>query len=330
MKTNVLYNRALLLVPLLLLFIAACTDKAKDDEISDYRQAMRDFVIGISQYAKAQHPDFVVIPQNGIELISQNPDYPESLNTQYLDAIDGLGQEDLNYGYNEDDEPTPVVEITYMNTFLQLAKNAGKTILVTDYCSSLSYMDHSFNANYNSGYISFAADHRGLDNIPAYPADVYRENSFVVDTLSKAKNFLYLIDPSAYSSKHEFISAVRSKNYDLLIMDLFLNDSTSFTVAEIDSLRLKNNFGKRMVICYMSIGEAENYRYYWKSSWSSKKPDWLREENPDWEGNYKVEYWNSSWQKIIYGNSDSYLDKILNAGFDGVYLDIIDAFEYFE
>ena len=30
------------------------------------------------------------------------------------------------------------------------------------------------------------------------------------------------------------------------------------------------------------------------------------------------------------GSPDAYLDRILAAGFDGVYLDIIDAFEYFE
>ena len=52
--------------------------------------------------------------------------------------------------------------------------------------------------------------------------------------------------------------------------------------------------------------------------------------SPDWEGNYKVRYWEEDWQAIIYGDADSYLQKILDAGFDGVYLDIIDAFEYFE
>ena len=41
-------------------------------------------------------------------------------------------------------------------------------------------------------------------------------------------------------------------------------------------------------------------------------------------------YWNEDWQKIIYKNNDSYLNKILEANFDGVYLDIIDGFEYFE
>ena len=80
----------------------------------------------------------------------------------------------------------------------------------------------------------------------------------------------------------------------------------------------------------MSIGEAEDYRYYWQTDWTSTKPDWIEAENPDWEGNYKVKYWETEWQNIIYGDSDSYLDKIISVGFNGVYLDIIDAFEYFE
>ncbi|MEE8372615.1 MAG: endo alpha-1,4 polygalactosaminidase [Dehalococcoidia bacterium] len=83
-------------------------------------------------------------------------------------------------------------------------------------------------------------------------------------------------------------------------------------------------------IAYMSIGEAEDYRYYWQEEWGSSSPSWLAEENPDWTGNYKVRYWDPVWQRIIYREDDSYLRKILDAGFDGVYLDIIDAFEYFE
>ena len=69
------------------------------------------------------------------------------------------------------------------------------------------------------------------------------------------------------------------------------------TLQSLARLKTKKNGGKRLLICYMSIGEAEDYRWY--------------------------------WQEIIYG-TDGYLSKILNAGFDGVYLDIIDAFEYFE
>ncbi len=56
----------------------------------------------------------------------------------------------------------------------------------------------------------------------------------------------------------------------------------------------------------------------------------LAEKNPHWKGNYVVKYWDVDWQKIITGNDGLYQKKILDAGFDGAYLDIIDAFEYFE
>ena len=57
-------------------------------------------------------------------------------------------------------------------------------------------------------------------------------------------------------------------------------------------------------------------------------PPWLGRSNPDWLDNYKVRFWDPGWQKIIYGTPDSYLDKIIADGYDGVYLDIIDAYEY--
>lgn len=99
---------------------------------------------------------------------------------------------------------------------------------------------------------------------------------------------------------------------------------------DFNQLKLKNNGGKRLIISYMSIGEAEDYRYYWSDTWKVGNPYWIEAENPDWEGNYKVKYWESEWQNIIYGNNDSYLKKIIDSNFDGAYLDIIDAFEYFE
>jgi cysteinyl-tRNA synthetase, unknown class len=104
----------------------------------------------------------------------------------------------------------------------------------------------------------------------------------------------------------------------------------AFTLADIEQLKTKQNGGQRLVVCYLSIGEAEDYRYYWQEAWSSSHPDWLELENPNWEGNYKVQYWAQGWQEIIFGNDSSYLKRIVAAEFDGVYLDIVDAFEYFE
>ncbi len=313
-------------------FISICIASCNSDDEFDpvYRQKMREFVSGISQYARSYQPGFLVIPQNGIEIITDNGESDGPLNNAYMQAIDGHGQEDLLYGYINDNEPTPAEDAEYLQSFLDVSKASGKVILVTDYCYDENFIDNSYNTNDLKSYVSFAADHRELDNIPSYPLQPYHTNADSIESLAQVQNFLYLINPVNFASKKEFIHAVTQTNYDLLIMDLFFNETTQFTRAEIDQIRAKANGGKRLVICYMSIGEAEDYRYYWQSSWEDQDPDWLDGENPDWEGNYKVKYWEKEWQDIIFGNGESYTKKIINADFDGVYLDIIEAYEYYE
>lgn len=87
-------------------------------------------------------------------------------------------------------------------------------------------------------------------------------------------------------------------------------------------------------VAYLSIGEAEDYRFYWDSGWveapggndfTESAPVWLGHTNPEWEGNYKVRYWDPDWRE---GVLQPYLDRIIGQGFQGVYLDIIDGFDY--
>lgn len=311
---------------LILTILALCSCKKSDKNV-DFRQEMRNFVIAISNEAKTHKSNFLIIPQNGIELICTEDDSSSSLAASYLEAIDGHGQEDLFYGYDADDRATKSKDTQYLLDYLTRSHNAGNVILVTDYCSTSAKVADSYTKNAQNDFVSFAANSRSLDQIPT---TIYNENADKIEKFSQVRNFLYLINPEKYTKKSEFISAVCATNYDLLIMDLFFQDNTTFSADEIEQLRQKANGGKRLVVCYMSIGEAEDYRYYWKNEWKTNRPSWLAKENPAWKGNYKVRYWDPEWQRIIFGTTDSYLTRILNANFDGVYLDIIDAFDYFE
>ncbi len=123
------------------------------------------------------------------------------------------------------------------------------------------------------------------------------------------------------------LNELTASPFDLLVIDYSRDGSDFECFTREDIAVLKNSKrGGRLVLAYISIGEAESYRFYWKKSWKRDRPVWLDRENPDWDENFKVNYWNPGWKKIIFG----YLDKILAAGFDGVYLDIIDAYEYYE
>ena len=314
-----------------LLFAIVCDGGSNTNSSTtrDYRQDMRDFIQAISAYGEENIPNFIIIPQNGQEIVTQYGEEDGAPATEYLNAIDGVGREDLFYGYDNDNKPTPEGEKNYMIAFLDICEQYGIEVLTTDYCSSYDKVDDSYTYNQAKNYISFASPQRELNVIPDYPSEPYNVNSFDIQSLANSKNFLYLINPENFATKQDFISAVSQTDYDIIIMDCFFNNE-EFTASEINSLKTKKNSGIRIVISYMSIGEVEDYRYYWQDSWINSPPSWLEDENPDWEGNYKVRYWDKDWQSIIYGNDNSYLKKIINAGFDGVYLDIIDAFEYFE
>ncbi len=321
--------RSLLFLLVSVFFLCSCQATVPEETAIDYRYEMRQFVEKISSYARAVDPNFIIIPQNGQELLVQGEDSQSEIDQQYIDSINGIGREDLFYGYTKDDIATdPAVTDAWLESLI-LARDEGLAVLVIDYCATPNNVDISYSRSAELGFLSFAADRRELDAIPVYPAFPFSENDAVIETLQQAHNFLYLINPAQYSSKEEFIDAITATNYDLLVMDLYFNDE-AFTTEEVEQLRQKANGGSRPVLCYMSIGEAEDYRSYWQSEWNENPPGWLLEENPNWAGNYRVRYWNEEWQALITGSAGSYLGSILEAGFDGIYLDLVDAFWEFE
>jgi cysteinyl-tRNA synthetase len=111
---------------------------------------------------------------------------------------------------------------------------------------------------------------------------------------------------------------VAQSSADLVVIDLFRDDG-AFTRAQVEQMQRKPDGSRRVVLSYMSIGEAEDYRWYWPHRSSA----WLGAENSKWRGNYGVRFWHADWQQIIF----EYTDKIVAAGFDGVYLDKVDEFE---
>jgi len=156
--------------------------------------------------------------------------------------------------------------------------------------------------------------------------------------------FLAAADDVVVAERSKSLAAVRRFGYqlqkldvkeaaaapaDLLIVDPE-RDGGRLTAAQVAQLQKKPDGGKRLVLAYLSVGEAEDYRPYWKKEWQQKPPAWLGPENPQWKGNFKVRYWDPDWQAIILGRPEAPLERIVADGYDGVYLDIIDGFEFWE
>ena len=168
------------------------------------------------------------------------------------------------------------------------------------------------------------------------------ENSFTERTVTGFRPLYQL-----QNAEPETIAAT---SFDVVIMDYSIDGSESGRYSPSDIRLLKGGdqgtgdrstgdrsaggrrSGGRELLAYLSIGEAEDYRSYFQSSWVSligkrptkRAPCWLGKTNPDWKGNFKVQYWSADWQQIVL----DYLDRIIDDGFDGVYLDIVDAYEY--
>lgn len=116
----------------------------------------------------------------------------------------------------------------------------------------------------------------------------------------------------AYQLQNAAIAALAASKYDLLVID---NNQKPENIQKLKP---------KIVIGYISLGEAEDYRPYWKSSWHSKPPTWLGKENKSWRGNYTVkQFWHPEWWEI----TKTILDDVINKGFDGVAIDKVDVFD---
>ena len=284
----------------------------------DSPKKMQDFVINISKYTRKFDTNFIIIPQNGEELAYTNGDISKKPNENYLKAIDGFGIEELFY--NETFKPNE-----YRIGILQKLKDQ-KTILVSEFVNDSSFVKDAQNKNENEGFISFIRTKENY-HYSIIPEKIHHENNNDISSLKEVKNFLYLINNSNFYSKSKFLEAISNTNYDLIFIDLYHN-GVLFKKEEIEKLKQKKNGGKRLVVCYMNIGAAEKYRNYWKRDWTLGNPSWLKKKYDGYDNEFWVEYWNKDWQKIIYGNDDSYAKKIIDAGFNGIYLDNIEAYYF--
>lgn len=170
----------------------------------------------------------------------------------------------------------------------------------------------------------------------------------------------------AYQLQNYDFRALAASTADVLVVDYSINGDENNPISEsaVRRLQRKGDGTRRIVLAYLSIGEAEEYRFYWNKDWietdakdaaadapgaaagvpvtqspepakparwlSPTAPVWLGDENESWSGNFAVKYWEPGWQDLIVGTGgSSYLDRILAAGFDGVYLDRVDAFYEF-
>jgi cysteinyl-tRNA synthetase len=123
----------------------------------------------------------------------------------------------------------------------------------------------------------------------------------------------------------ETFDQIITADYDMVVLDFIPSvvGDEDYPMTEVLT-RLHDT--DKLVLAYIDIGEAESYRVYWEDNWRVGNPDWIVGEDPDgWAENYPVAFWNADWQ-ALWLEEDGLLDQIGAVGFDGVYLDWIEAY----
>ena len=99
-------------------------DKVDEFEEMGHRGDMVEFVSRIAARAKSQRPDFLVISQNGDDLL---PD------VRFRGAIDGFAREDLFYGEASDGKRNSASSIRESVKRLKMLSAEGKPVFVVEY-----------------------------------------------------------------------------------------------------------------------------------------------------------------------------------------------------
>ncbi|HEC21690.1 MAG TPA: hypothetical protein ENI95_02095 [Chloroflexi bacterium] len=144
------------------------------------------------------------------------------------------------------------------------------------------------------------------------------------ERLQAVTHWLYLINVNL---EPETVEQIAASDYDMVVLDFIPSeeDNADYPMADVIA-QLHSAPHPKIVIAYIDIGEAESYRTYWQPGWRVGDPVWIAGEDPDgWAENYPVAYWYDEWKAIWLGE-DGVLQAILDAGFDGVYLDWIEAY----
>ena len=150
------------------------------------------------------------------------------------------------------------------------------------------------------------------------------------------------------------VDALADSHYDMLVLEPTRTDwssddkyfDTKGMVERLKNTKASDGIHGKLIIAYIDIGEAEDWRWYW--NWSKEWPpgeprpddwpDYILTHDPDgWEGNYPVAYWDERWKDIVihgrsqnsspYGDYNSVIDEVIKDGFDGIYLDWVEGFE---
>jgi len=298
------------------------------------REEMRSFVQTTTKFARQLNPDFIILAKGGLDLLVKRDQVDEervSPARSYTRSLDGIIIEGQYYSNKKFDQPPSKDYQEYLFKMADIAKKSGLNVFAIDFATDKKLINDAYRKNKAKGYVSLTLDALPIDvdRLPSYPRKPFDENPKSIVSLQNVKNYVFIGNSQGMGRVDEFALKMKNTNYDMVIVDVF-HGRLPLSKQAVETLKYKKIGAKRLVLAYMDIGSAASYRYYWQPGWQEGSPLWISAPYKGDPDRYNIQFWQPEWQRIISGDTQSFLYGIIKQGFDGVVLDGLEAYKFFE
>lgn len=201
----------------------------------------------------------------------------------------------------------------------------GRRIMSIEDCRTRGEAEAAYRASDRDRVLSHAGV--GIGRLDAIPRGHARaENANPAATLTASRNWLPMMRGDRYATKAEWVMALEKTNHDVLAVDVAHRGADPLTRDDVKRLKFKQLGSSRLVLAVLPVGRAYDWRWYWKKGWEAGNPPFLFAPDPVQPGAFYADMTSAAWKEIL----GKYMAGIMDLGFDGVLIDDLDTFLWFE
>ncbi len=137
--------------------------------------------------------------------------------------------------------------------------------------------------------------------------------------------WLYLLDTDL---DEDVLAEIVASAHDLVVLDFIPSQAGSSDYPMAGAIERLHRAGQpKIVLAYLDIGQAEDFRAYWRAGWGPGDPEWILSEDPEgWPGDFPAAYWHEEW-RALWLTEEGLIQQVVASGFDGMYLDWVEGYD---
>lgn len=204
-------------------------------------------------------------------------------------------------------------------------RQQGRRILSIESCKTQKEVDAAYAGGERDRVLTYAGVE--TDNLNTLPKGHPRgENALPVTTITAARNWLPLLRADRFGTKAEWVMSMERTNQDVLFIDVAHRGADALTKEDVKRLKYKELGAPRLMLAVLPVGKAYDWRWYWQKGWEAGNPPFLFAPIPAEPGTFITDMADPKWKELL----GKYLAGVMDLGFDGVVLDNLDTYLWFE